>query len=193
MNKYYSLYNVDINQVRENFNQIRRSRHFDGNEIIKIMKKKISKMKNKKIIFFDAKFIFFSKFHTELKNFLDIYSISRKQPLGVDALIQSIQDKMNKNYDSLNDKLTYLSYIDNIYKRLNHNDNLILKKITTIKKYEESIISYLIEKSNINYQKNIKKEKKENKLSIFHKNEVGFRRSFTRNVEDVNIPNKINQ
>ena len=41
MNKYYSLYNVDINQVREDFNQIRRSRQFDGNEIIKIMAKDI--------------------------------------------------------------------------------------------------------------------------------------------------------
>ena len=199
VNKYYSLYNVDINQVRENFKEIRRSTNFDGNEIRKIMKKKISKMKNKKIIFFISKFIFFSKFHIEVKNFLDIYNISRKQPMGVDALIQSIQDKMSKNYESLNDKLTYLSYIDNIYARLNHNDYQLLKKMTKIKKYEESIISYLIERSNINYQKNKNKENKQNKenkekkLTMLHKNEFEFRRSFTRNVENVEISNKINQ
>ena len=36
VNKYYSLYNVDINQVRENFKEIRRSTSFDGHEIRKI-------------------------------------------------------------------------------------------------------------------------------------------------------------
>ena len=170
--KYYSLYYVDINKVRDNFRDIRRSTNFNGHEIRKIMRNKILKMKNKKVLFISSKFLFFSIYFTELRNFHDVYKISRKQPLDADSLIQNIQDKMSKNTEILNYKITYLSYIDDIYKRLKNNDKLILNKIKKLKKYNESILVYLIERSNISYHKN---QKLTQIKSMFNNNECEFK------------------
>ena len=191
--KYYSLYYVDINKVRDNFREIRRSTNFDGHEIRKIMRKKLLKMKNKKILFISSKFLFFSKYFTELRHFHNVNKISRKQPLDADSLIQNIQDKMSKNSEILNYKTTYLSYIDNIYKRLKNNDKLILNKIKKIKKYNESILAYLIERSNISYQK---KQKITQIKSMFINNECVFKiRSHSKKIKynSVDITKIINK
>lgn len=178
--KYYSIYNVDINKVKENYMDIKRKTFKNIDEIEKIMQKNILKMKNKKIIFLKAKFIFLAKFFTELKNFVDIYKISRKQPLGVDTIIQNTQDKMSKNINLLSQKIENLTCIDDICDRLKTNDNIMLKKIKKIKKNQEFIINYLIETLNNNYQKRKKNEILKLKIKSLFTNREGVRRSLTK-------------
>jgi len=180
--KYYSVYNVDVNKVKENYMDIKRKTYKNIDGIEKIMQKNILKMKNKKLIFINAKFIFLAKFFTELKNFVDIYKISRKQPLGVDTIIQNTRDKMSKNINLLSQKIENLTYIDDICDRLKNNDNIMLKKIKRIKKNQEFIINYLIETLNNDYQKRKKEKILKIKMKSFFINREGVKRSITKKI-----------
>ena len=149
LKKYYSIYNVDkieeeiMNAVTNN-----KRKTFIDEHIDKLREKNILLLKQKKVILLRVKFGFILKYFVDIKNYMDIYKISRKQPVNISSMFQNIEDKMDDSLESLNVKLTSIRSIDGIFQRLKNNEHILIKKIQKIKKLDISVIKYLCELNN---------------------------------------------
>jgi hypothetical protein len=149
LKKYYSIYNVDKfeEEIMNAFTNKKRKTLLD--ELIdKLREKNILLLKQKKVIFLRVKFGFILKYFVDIKNYNDIYKISRKQPINLSSMFQNMEDKMDDSLESLNIKLTSIRSIDGIFQRLKNNENILIKKIQKIKKLDNSVIKYLSELNN---------------------------------------------
>ena len=175
LKKYYSKYNTEeiekkISNEEKNGinNNNRRRKNVLDFQINKLREKYIMQLKQKKIFFLQVKFFFYAKLFTDVYNYIDVYKISRKQPLQLSSLFQNIEGKMDANLESLNIKLSNIDSIDVIFDRLKKNDIILLKKIKTIKKLHNSIMKYLSELNNYEFrhfnEKRNKLEKNKSKL-----------------------------
>ena len=156
LKKYYSLFNVDKieEEIMNVFTNKKRKTLIDA-LICKIREKYILILKQKKVILLKVKFGFILKYFVDIKNYMDIYKISRKQPLNISSMFQNMEDKMDDSLESLNVKLTSIRSIDGIFQRLKNNENILLKKIQKIKKIDNSVIRYLTELNNSQCNLNI--------------------------------------
>ena len=179
LKKYYSIYNIEEikkNIVNQESNPKKRRTILDS-EIDKLREKNVLVLKIKKLFFLRVKFVFFLKFFTDINNYIDNFKISRKHPLNISSMVQNIEGKMDDNLESINVKLSSIDSIDSIFERLKNNDNILLRKIQKIKKYDNSVMKYLAEI--LNYQfNNSGKKRKEFQTRIL--NGVSLKRSKTR-------------
>jgi hypothetical protein len=163
LKKYYSLFNVDkFEEEVMNTNTHKKRKTFIDNHIDRIREKNILILKQKKVILLRVKFGFILKYFVDIKNYMDIYKISRKQPINISSMFQNIEDKMDDSLESLNVKLTSIRSIDGIFQRLKNNENILIKKIQKIKKIDNSVIKYLAELNNSQCNQNIKNWNKRN-------------------------------
>ena len=161
LKKYYSLFNVDkFEEEVMNTNTHKKRKTFIDNHIDRIREKNILILKQKKIILLRVKFGFILKYFVDIKNYMDIYKISRKQPINISSMFQNIENKMDDSLESLNVKLTSIRSIDGIFQRLKNNENILLKKIHKIKKIDNSVLRYLTELNNSQCNLNIKNRNK---------------------------------
>jgi hypothetical protein len=161
LKKYYSLFNVDkIEEEIMNTNTKKKRKTLIDNHIYKIREKYILILKQKKVILLKVKFGFILKYFVDIKNYMDIYKISRKQPLNIMSMFQNMEDKMDDSLESLNVKLTSIRSIDGIFQRLKNNENILIKKIQKIKKLDNSVINYLSELNNLQCGENLKTQKR---------------------------------
>ena len=161
LKKYYSLFNVDkIEEEIMNTNTKKKRKTLIDNHIYKIREKYILILKQKKVILLKVKFGFILKYFVDIKNYMDIYKISRKQPLNIMSMFQNMEDKMDDSLESLNIKLTSIRSIDGIFQRLKNNENILIKKIQKIKKLDNSVINYLSELNNLQCGENLKTQKR---------------------------------
>ena len=79
---------------------------------------------------------------------MDIYKISRKQPINISSMFQNMEEKMDDSLESLNIKLTSIRTIDDIFQRLKNNENILIKKLQKIRKLDNSLIKYLSQLNN---------------------------------------------
>ena len=173
LKKYYSQYKIDKKDIENNqyiHNEINYGRRKTIYElkINQLKEENIIIFKQKKIFFLEVKFIFFLKFLTDINIYLDSYKISRKQPLNMSSLFQSIEGKMDDNLQSINGKLSGIESIDTIFENLKSNDHILLKKLQKLRKLDYSLINYLAEVHNFhcnNYFRKIKTLKTEILLS----------------------------
>ena len=173
LKKYYSQYKIDKKDIESNqyiHNEINYGRRKTIYElkINQLKEENIIIFKQKKIFFLEVKFIFFLKFLTDINIYLDSYKISRKQPLNMSSLFQSIEGKMDDNLQSINSKLSGIESIDTIFENLKSNDHILLKKLQKLRKLDYSLINYLAELHNFqcnNYSRKIKTLKTEILLS----------------------------
>jgi hypothetical protein len=164
LKKYYSLFNVvKFEEGIMNTNthkNIKKRKTFIDNHIDRIREKNILILKQKKIILLRVKFGFILKYFVDIKNYMDIYKISRKQPINISSMFQNIENKMDDSLESLNVKLTSIRSIDGIFQRLKNNENILIKKIQKIKKNDNSVIRYLADLNNSHCNQNIKNRNK---------------------------------
>ena len=161
LKKYYSLFNVDKieEEIMNAFTNKKRKTLIDA-LICKLREKNILLLKQKKVILLRVKFVFILKYFVDIKNYMDIYKISRKQPLNISSMFQNMEDKMDDSLESLNVKLTSITSIDGIFQRLKNNENILMKKIQKIKKLDNSLLKYLSELHNSQCSKFLKNKKK---------------------------------
>ena len=149
LKKYHSLFNVDkFEEEIMNTNTNKKRKTLIDDHIDKIREKNILILKQKKVILLRVKFGFILKYFVDIKNYMDIYKISRKQPLSISSMFQNMEDKMDDSLESLNVKLTSITSIDGIFQRLKNNENILIKKIQKIKRLDNSVIRYLSELNN---------------------------------------------
>ena len=141
LKKYYSLFNVDKieEEIMNAFTNKKRKTLIDEH-IYKLRAKNILLLKQKKVILISVKFVFFLKYFVDIKNYMDIYKISRKQPINISSMFQNIEDKMDDSLESLNVKLTSIRSIDGIFQRLKNNENILIKKLQKIRKLDNLLI-----------------------------------------------------
>ena len=161
LKKYYSLYNVDKFE-EEIMNTVtnKKRKTFIDEHINRLREKNMLLLKQKKIILLRVKFGFILKYFVDIKNYMDIYKISRKQPLNISSMFQNMEDKMDDSLESLNVKLTSIVSIGSIFQRLKNNEHILIKKIQKIKKLDISIIKYLAELNNSKSSKFLRNQKK---------------------------------
>jgi len=149
LKKYYSIFNVDkIEEEIMNANTNTKRKTLIDDHIDKIREKNMLILKQKKIILLRVKFGFMLKYFVDIKNYMDMYKISRKQPLNISSMFQNMEDKMDESLESLNVKLISITSIDGIFHRLKNNENILIKKIQKIKRLNNSVIRYLSELNN---------------------------------------------
>ena len=157
LKKYYSIFNVDKTE-EEIINAFTNKKN---DQIDKIREKNILLLKHKKVVLLRVKFGFILKYFVDIKNFMDLYKISRKQPLSISSMFQNIEDKMDNSLESLNAKLASIRSIDGIIQRLKNNQNILVKKIQKIRKLDNSLIIYLSKINNFQHGQFLKKRNKE--------------------------------
>jgi hypothetical protein len=150
LKKYYSLFNVDKieEDIMNTFTNKKRKTLIDDH-INKLRAKNILLLKQKKVILISVKFGFILKYFVDIKNYMDIYKISRKQPINISSMFQNMEDKMDDSLESLNVKLTSIRSIDGIFQRLKNNENILIKKLQKIRKLDNSVMKYLSELNNL--------------------------------------------
>jgi len=168
LKKYYSIFNVDkIEEEIMNTITNKKRKTFIDEHIDKLREKNILVLKQKKVILLRVKFGFFLKYFVDIKNFMDIYKISRKQPLNISSMFQNMEDKMDDSLESLNVKLTSITSIDSIFQRLKNNEHILFKKIQKIKRLDNSVIKYLYELNNSQCEQFLKnKNKRQSELLV---------------------------
>jgi hypothetical protein len=149
LKKYYSLFNVD--KIEEDIMNIftnKKRKTLIDEHINKLRAKNILLLKQKKVILISVKFGFILKYFVDIKNYMDIYKISRKQPINISSMFQNMEDKMDDSLESLNVKLTSIRSIDGIFLRLKNNENILIKKLQKIRKLDNILLKYLSELNN---------------------------------------------
>ena len=161
LRKYYTLYNIEeMKQTIVNQDDInKKRRNMIDFEIIKLRQKNIFVLRAKKIHFLRVKFVFFLKFFTDFNNYIDDFKTSRKHPINISSMFQNLENKLDGNLESMSVKLASINSIDSIIERLKTNDNILLRKIEKIKKYNNSLIIYLIDLVNSQINCNPKKKR----------------------------------
>ena len=151
LKKYYSLFNVDKieEDIMNTFTEKKRRKTLIDEHIYKLRAKNILLLKQKKVILISVKFGFILKYFVDIKNYMDIYKISRKQPINISSMFQNMEDKMDDSLESLNVKLTSIRSIDGIFQRLKNNENILIKKLQKIRKLDNSVMKYLSELNNL--------------------------------------------
>ena len=110
------------------------------------------------IKYIKKKFVFFSKFFTDISNFSDAHKVSRNLPLPINTMFQNMEDTMEESLDSLNYKLDFLSTIDTTLGSMKQHNIILMKKIEKVIKHDIYILNYLCEVINKN-NKEMAKEK----------------------------------
>ena len=179
LRKYYTLYNIEeMKQTMVNKDDINKKRRTILDfEIIRLRQKNIFVLRAKKLQFLRVKFVFFLKFFTDFNNYIDDFKTSRKHPINISSMFQNLESKLDGNLESMSVKLSSINSIDSIFERLKNNDNILLRKIEKIKKYNNSLIAYLVDEVNSQINCNVKK-KKEFQTKIL--NRLSLKRSKTK-------------
>ena len=161
LRKYYTLYNIEeMKQTMVNKDDINKKRRTILDfEIIRLRQKNIFVLRANKLQFLRVKFVFFLKFFTDFNNYIDDFKTSRKHPINISSMFQNLESKLDGNLESMSVKLASINSIDSIIERLKTNDNILLRKIEKIKKYNNSLIVYLIDLVNSQINCNPKKKR----------------------------------
>ena len=120
-----------------------RSEIFNNSEDLKLIEP--INYEHQNIKYLKTKFVFFSKFFTDIANFADLHKVSRNLPLPINTMFQNMEDTMDDNLDSLNVKLDSLASIDATLGSIKQNSIILEKKIGRVIKHNFFVLNYLRE------------------------------------------------
>ena len=161
LKKYNNLFSVkEMKETFMNQEQMNKKRKtiFDL-EIFRLRQKKALIFRSKKIFFVRVKFVFFLKFFTDFKNYIDNFKTSRKHPVNISSMVQNLEGKLDENLESISVKLSSINSIDSIFERLKNNDCILMRKLQRLKNYDNYILAHLIDLVNCQNSLNSKKKK----------------------------------